>query len=273
MVKIFVGNLTDECSNEDLQALFGQYGEITDCEKLLDKPFGFVHMKEYSAADQAVRKLHGLAYKGKRLRAELSNSKPTKVFIGNVPHEASSEELREVFEQTGLDVHECDKVEGKGFGFAHVNSSKGFREINRVIRNLDKVFFKGRHLNIEISDDRRKQELAEQQYVGMAEQYGYSREDLGLDQSYGGGYGSGGGGSNAKDFCHDFQNGRCHRDNCRYIHCSPQEEARMIGQVNTGPNHEGVPPEYGFRPVDKVHLCTLQIIIWLLLSRPTGCFF
>ena len=30
MVKIFVGNLTDECSNEDLQALFGQVTRPAD---------------------------------------------------------------------------------------------------------------------------------------------------------------------------------------------------------------------------------------------------
>ena len=65
-----------------------QYGKISDCEKLTDKPFGFVHMEEYNVsflllllllllpaqdAQQASRKLHGLAYKGKRLRVELSN--------------------------------------------------------------------------------------------------------------------------------------------------------------------------------------------------------
>ena len=36
--------------------------------------------------------------------------KPTKVFIGNVPHSATSEDLRAIFEHTGLDIHECDKV-------------------------------------------------------------------------------------------------------------------------------------------------------------------
>ena len=77
----------------------------------------------------------------------LFSRKPTKVFIGNVPHSATSEDLRAIFEGTGLDIHECDKVwlvdeydgekmtklqvEGKGFGFAHVASSKGFKEINR----------------------------------------------------------------------------------------------------------------------------------------------
>ena len=79
----------------------------------------------------------------------LFSRKPTKVFIGNVPHSATSEDLRAIFEGTGLDIHECDKVwlvdeydgekmtklqvEGKGFGFAHVASSKGFKEINRCL--------------------------------------------------------------------------------------------------------------------------------------------
>ena len=36
--------------------------------------------------------------------------KPTKIFIGNVPVNCTSEDLRSVFETTGLDIHECDKV-------------------------------------------------------------------------------------------------------------------------------------------------------------------
>ena len=40
----------------------------------------------------------------------LFSRKPTKVFIGNVPHSATSEDLRAIFEGTGLDIHECDKV-------------------------------------------------------------------------------------------------------------------------------------------------------------------
>ena len=77
-----------------------------------------------------MRKLGGLAYKGKRLKVELSIAcvleetsfntksfaftillrKPTKIFIGNVPVNCTSEDLRSVFETTGLDIHECDKV-------------------------------------------------------------------------------------------------------------------------------------------------------------------
>jgi len=193
MVKIFVGNLTEDCTNEDLKHLFSEYGKIKDCEKLLDKPYGFVHMEDYQDADTAARKLHRMAYKGKRLRVELSNSKPTKIFIGNVPHDCKSEDIRELFEKEGLEVHECDKVEGKGYGFAHVNSSKGFREINRVVRNLDKTWLKGRTLNIEISDNRRKEADAEREYAQLAQQYGYNYDDLGMDHSRSQGRGMGGG--------------------------------------------------------------------------------
>ena len=79
-----------------------------------------------------------------------------KIFIGNVAPEATSSDLRKVFEGTGLEIQKCDKValplpcpklrmpklslhdgyislkvEGKGIGFAHVCSSKGVKEINR----------------------------------------------------------------------------------------------------------------------------------------------
>ena len=36
--------------------------------------------------------------------------KPIKIFIGNVPHEATSKDLRAVFEDSGLEIHKCDKV-------------------------------------------------------------------------------------------------------------------------------------------------------------------
>jgi len=186
MVKIFIANLTDECTNDDLQTLFSQYGNVTECDKLMDKPIGFVHMDNQKSAEQAVRKINGLAYKGKRLKVELSNTKPIKIFIGNVPHEATSKDLRTVFEESGLDIHKCDKVEGKGIGFAHVSSSKGFKEINRVILELNGYSLKDRALNIEISMGG----ITKQQHF-MAKQeeeysHGYSHDDFGGYNGFGG---------------------------------------------------------------------------------------
>ena len=90
-----------------------RYGNVTECDKLMDKPIGFVHMDNQKvictantfvvlhfhnlayltlyallkpfltgpnlihrvkSAEQAVRKINGLAYKGKRLKVELSNT-------------------------------------------------------------------------------------------------------------------------------------------------------------------------------------------------------
>jgi len=185
MVKIFIANLTDECTNEDLQTLFSQYGNVTECDKLPDKPIGFVHMDDQKSAEQAVRKINGLAYKGKRLKVELSNTKPIKIFIGNVPHEATSKDLRTVFEDSGLEIHKCDKVEGKGIGFAHVSSSKGFKEINRAILELNGYNLKDRALNIEISMGG----ITKQQHF-MAKQdeeytHGYTPDDFGVDPGRG----------------------------------------------------------------------------------------
>ena len=47
--------------------------------------------------------------------------KPIKIFIGNVPHEATSKDLRTVFEESGLDIHKCDKV-GHGVENEHVDA-------------------------------------------------------------------------------------------------------------------------------------------------------
>ena len=185
MVKIFIANLTDECTNADLRTLFSQYGKVTECDKLADKPIGFVHMEDQKSAELAVKKINGLAYKGKWLKVELSNTKPIKIFIGNVPHEATSKDLRKVFEDSGLEIHKCDKVEGKGIGFAHVSSGKGFKEINRVILELNGTIVKDRPLNIEISMGgitKQQHFLAkqEEEYFDPSQSYGYSPGDLGI---------------------------------------------------------------------------------------------
>ena len=41
---------------------------------------------------------------------QINVRKPIKIFIGNVPHEATSKDLRTVFEDSGLEIHKCDKV-------------------------------------------------------------------------------------------------------------------------------------------------------------------
>jgi len=86
-------------------------------------------------------------------------------------------------------------VEGKGYGFAHVSSSQGPKAIFRAVQVLNGTHLKGRNLNIEISDDRaKKAKQEEEEYFGMAQSYGYSPEDLGMDSGRGGfGRGRGGG--------------------------------------------------------------------------------
>jgi cold-inducible RNA-binding protein len=78
--KLFVGGLPFATSNEQLQALFAEIGEVTSATVVTDRDtgrsrgFGFVEMATPEAADEAINRLNGRDYEGRRLQVEKAKS-------------------------------------------------------------------------------------------------------------------------------------------------------------------------------------------------------
>ncbi|MFH1218748.1 MAG: RNA-binding protein [Candidatus Peregrinibacteria bacterium] len=71
--KLFVGNLDWGVTQEDLQELFAEFGEIEEAIVITDKfsnrskGFGFVTFSDDAAADAAVEKLNEQEFKGRKI--------------------------------------------------------------------------------------------------------------------------------------------------------------------------------------------------------------
>ena len=73
-MNIYVGNLNYNLSEEDLEKVFGEYGEVTSVKIIRDKytdqskGFGFIEMADDAAAQKAIDELNGSDVKGRELR-------------------------------------------------------------------------------------------------------------------------------------------------------------------------------------------------------------
>jgi len=73
-MNIYVGNIAWGISDDELEALFAQYGEvnsvriITDRESGRSKGFGFVEMTTADSANAAIEALNGNDFGGRDLR-------------------------------------------------------------------------------------------------------------------------------------------------------------------------------------------------------------
>lgn len=78
--RLYVGNLGYTVGSEELQELFGQYGQVKSAQVLNDREtgrsrgFGFVEMDDDTEADAAVQALDGNDYEGRRLN--VNEAKP-----------------------------------------------------------------------------------------------------------------------------------------------------------------------------------------------------
>ncbi|XP_048713525.1 RNA-binding protein 14 isoform X2 [Caretta caretta] len=112
-VKLFVGNVPEEATAEELGELFtGAVGPVLGVA--LMKQFAFVHLRDEAAAVRAIAQLNGHQLHGRRIVVEPSRPRPTntcKIFVGNVSAACTSGELRALFQQYGP-VVECDVVKG-----------------------------------------------------------------------------------------------------------------------------------------------------------------
>ncbi|MEE4380071.1 MAG: RNA-binding protein [Candidatus Competibacteraceae bacterium] len=88
-MNIYVGNLSYNVTEEELQGLFAEHGQVTSVSLIKDKytgqskGFGFVEMDKQAEAEEAIKQLNGRAVNGRsitvniaRPRNERSQSKP-----------------------------------------------------------------------------------------------------------------------------------------------------------------------------------------------------
>ncbi len=79
-MQIYVGNMNYRTTEEDINGLFSQYGEvesvklITDRETGRAKGFGFVTMNDDAAAKEAIEALNEKEHEGRTLR--INEAKP-----------------------------------------------------------------------------------------------------------------------------------------------------------------------------------------------------
>ncbi|XP_074128750.1 RNA-binding protein 4B isoform X1 [Sminthopsis crassicaudata] len=138
MVKLFIGNLPREATEQEIRSLFEQYGKVLECDII--KNYGFVHIEDKTAAEDAIRNLHHYKLHGVNINVEASKNKSkasTKLHVGNISPTCTNLELRAKFEEYGP-VIECDIV--KDYAFVHMERAEDAVE---AIRGLDNTEFQG----------------------------------------------------------------------------------------------------------------------------------
>ena len=83
-MNIYVGNLPFEATDEDLQQLFGTYGEVSTANVIKDRfsgesrGFGFVEMPARKDAEAAIAALNGTDFKGRTITVNEAKPKAPK---------------------------------------------------------------------------------------------------------------------------------------------------------------------------------------------------
>ena len=86
-VKLYVGNLSFNTSNQDLSDLFGGIGTVESCNIIEDRDtgrsrgFGFVEMSSKSEGENAIAQLNGREIDGRELK--VNEAKPRENRSGN----------------------------------------------------------------------------------------------------------------------------------------------------------------------------------------------
>ena len=68
--KLYVGNLTYSVTTEQLEELFGNYGQVKNVNIIEGKGFGFVEMNSQEEAENAKNELNGQDFEGRSLKVD-----------------------------------------------------------------------------------------------------------------------------------------------------------------------------------------------------------
>jgi RNA recognition motif-containing protein len=68
--KLYVGNLDYSVTEEQLEELFGNYGDVTQVNIIEGRGFGFVEMSDPEEAEKAKEALNDTNFRGRTLRVD-----------------------------------------------------------------------------------------------------------------------------------------------------------------------------------------------------------
>lgn len=163
--RIHIGNLPNNATEHDLTNLFERVGRVvsarimTDRETNRPRGFGFVEM-DSEEADRAITQLNQTTFNGNLLAVTEARARsqsptngsapPSRLFVGNLPYDATAAELKDFFSPVGLVSSVAlpiDRESGKPRGFAFVDFSDP-AHAQEAVRRFHNQLFKGRALAV-----------------------------------------------------------------------------------------------------------------------------
>jgi polyadenylate-binding protein len=167
---IYIKNLEEEITDEEFNAMFGKFGEITSCKVMRNeegksKGFGFINFKANDAAKSACEQMNGATIKEKVLycgRAEKKSKREAdlrkkfearraeqqakyqgvNLFVKNLDDTVDDEKLKTAFAPygtiTSVKVMSDEKAHTKGFGFVCFSTPE---EANRAVTGMNSQMF------------------------------------------------------------------------------------------------------------------------------------
>ncbi|KAI5057146.1 hypothetical protein GOP47_0027161 [Adiantum capillus-veneris] len=171
--KLYVGNLSFNCTSQDLAEHFQNAGTVEMVEVILDREtqrsrgFAFVTMRTLEEANEAVSRFNGGEFMGRRLRVSFPDrsrnegprppvSSVNKLFVGNLPWGMDDITLESLFTEHGkvLEarvVYDRDSGRSRGFGFVTLSSAE---EVSEAISKMDGAQVEGRPIRVNLASDR-----------------------------------------------------------------------------------------------------------------------
>jgi RNA recognition motif-containing protein len=128
---IFVGDISNDVTEEDLATVFSECGEIHTINIIRDrvtghtKGYAFVHFRTKEAQQTALQpKYNGIVIKGRPIRVRASDQK-TVLFVGNLPMDMNESEVTETLKRICAPVTQHLQAELK-VGPPPMRKSRGF---------------------------------------------------------------------------------------------------------------------------------------------------
>ncbi|CAG9764346.1 unnamed protein product [Ceutorhynchus assimilis] len=140
--RLYIGNIGNEVTEEELTELFKPFGETSEVFMNKEKNFGFITLDYHANASKAKRELDGMQLKGRTLKIRFAPNSST-IKVKNLSPFVTNELLHFSFSPFGEieKVHVCADERGKPTGEGYIHFARKFSAITAVKKCSEGCYF------------------------------------------------------------------------------------------------------------------------------------